>query len=226
MKSILIVEDEKKIADLICKYLEVDGYQTITTDRGNNALELCKNTQLDLVILDRMLPDSNGITICTKLREFTDIPIILLTARIHEEDRLEGFTAGADDYICKPFSPRELVARIRAIFLRADRKLAPKFIFAENIRVNTTQRIVTIKEKSIKLTRNEFNLLTTFISHPNRVFSRQDLLTAIQGVDSNSYERTIDSHIKNLRKKILDADSESPPIESIYGIGYKLVVNK
>lgn len=224
MKTILIVEDEKKISDLVCKYLEVEGYQTITTDRGNKALELCKKTQIDLVVLDRMLPDSDGITICTHLRELSDLPIILLTARINEEDRLEGFTAGADDYICKPFSPRELVARIRAIFLREDRKLTPNFQYAGSIKLNTTQRIVTVRSKNIKLTRNEFNLLETFIAQPNRVFSRQELLTVIQGSHSDSYERTIDSHIKNLRKKILDIDTQSPYIESIYGVGYKLVV--
>lgn len=224
MKTILIVEDEKKISDLVCKYLEVEGYQAITTDRGNKALELCKKTQIDLVVLDRMLPDSDGISICIHLRELSDLPIILLTARINEEDRLEGFTAGADDYICKPFSPRELVARIRAIFLREDRKLTPNFQYAGSIKLNTTQRIVTVRSKNIKLTRNEFNLLESFIAQPNRVFSRQELLTVIQGSHSDSYERTIDSHIKNLRKKILDIDTQSPYIESIYGVGYKLVV--
>ncbi len=222
-QHVLIVEDENKIAEIIRKYLKLEGYESTQAQSGDEALTLYHQVNPDLIVLDVMLPDMDGIDICKRLREFSEVPIIMLTARVEEVDRLMGFEAGADDYVCKPFIPRELVARIRAVLNRTQRNAEQKVLRTGRLMLDISQYKVTVDSVEIKLTQNEFSLLKVMISTPNRVFSRQELLTATQGQSMDIYERTIDTHIKNLRKKLNQVAPQSNFIESIYGIGYKLI---
>jgi len=222
-QHVLIVEDENKIAEIIRKYLKLEGYESTQAQSGDEALTLYHQVNPDLIVLDVMLPDMDGIDICKRLREFSEVPIIMLTARVEEVDRLMGFEAGADDYVCKPFIPRELVARIRAVLNRTQRSSEQKVLRTGRLMLDISQYKVTVDSVEIKLTQNEFSLLKVMISTPNRVFSRQELLTATQGQSIDIYERTIDTHIKNLRKKLNQVAPNSNFIESIYGIGYKLI---
>jgi len=222
-QHILIVEDEDKIADLIRKYLKLEGYDSTIAHTGNEALSKFHSVSPDLVVLDIMLPDMDGLDICKNLRAFSNVPIIMLTARVEEVDRLMGFEVGADDYVCKPFIPRELVARIRAILNRVAGSSGKKTLTVGALTLDSSQHKVTVDSIEIKLTQNEFSLLKVMMSTPNRVYSRQELLTATQGQSIDIYERTIDTHIKNLRKKLNKAVPSANFIESIYGIGYKLI---
>lgn len=222
-QHVLIVEDENKIAEIIRKYLKLEGYESTQAESGDEALALYHQVNPDLIVLDIMLPDMDGVDICKRLREFSEVPIIMLTARVEEVDRLMGFEAGADDYVCKPFIPRELVARIRAVLNRTQRNSEQKVLRTGRLMLDISQYKATVDSIEIKLTQNEFSLLKVMISTPNRVFSRQELLTATQGQSIDIYERTIDTHIKNLRKKLNQVAPQSNFIESIYGIGYKLI---
>lgn len=218
---ILVVEDEVKIAVLIQQYLRLKEYESSHVTHGKDAIIAVKKQSPDLVILDVMLPDMDGIEVCKSLRQFTNIPVIMLTARIDEIDHLIGFEAGADDYVCKPFRPLELLARVKAVLSRSEKHQSETNMEVGNVRLNVNKHIVHVNDHEIKLTLNEFSLLKAFLMHPNKVFSRQELLTASHGKYSENYERTIDSHIKNLRKK-LSVDAATPCyIESIYGVGYK-----
>ncbi|MGJ8680903.1 response regulator transcription factor [Paraglaciecola sp.] len=224
-KHILIVEDEIKIASLIQKYLVLHEYISSHVSNGIEALNSVKNCMPDLIILDVMLPHLDGLEVCKKLREMTDVPIIFLSARIEEVDHLIGFEAGADDYVTKPFRPLELMARVKAILNRRNHKKVENVLSAGAVTLNVDTHSVYVKGRLIKLTLNEFNLLRAFLEYPNKVYSRQELLTASHGKYSENYERTIDSHIKNLRKK-LTVDTLIPSqIESIYGVGYKFSSN-
>lgn len=222
-QHILIVEDELKIANLISKYLELEGYLSTHVIDGNEATNTYKKCQADLVILDLMLPNKNGIEICKKLRETSNVPIIMLTARVEEIDKLIGFDAGADDYVCKPFKPKELMARVKALLKRANlsQPKATSVIEKGTVKLDTNSHKVFVKNQEITLTLNEFNLLKIFLECPNKVFSRQELLKITQGKYFESYERTIDSHIKNLRKKLNKVDEHTHYIKSIYGVGYQ-----
>ncbi|MBL4631751.1 MAG: response regulator transcription factor [Paraglaciecola sp.] len=218
---ILVVEDEVKIAVLIQQYLRLKEYESSHVTHGKDAIIAVKKQSPDSVILDVMLPDMDGIEVCKSLRQFTNIPVIMLTARIDEIDHLIGFEAGADDYVCKPFRPLELLARVKAVLSRSEKRQSETNMEVGNVRLNVNKHIVHVNDHEIKLTLNEFSLLKAFLMHPNKVFSRQELLTASHGKYTENYERTIDSHIKNLRKK-LSVDAATPCcIESIYGVGYK-----
>ncbi|WP_462175216.1 response regulator [Pseudoalteromonas gelatinilytica] len=224
-QHILVIEDEVKIAELIEKYLYLEGFKTSLIHDGNCALDAVNELNPDLIILDIMLPGTNGIELCSKIRQYSDVPIIMLTARVEEIDHLIGFDVGADDYVTKPFKPKELMARVKAILKR--RRMPtnkPSTFTAGNIIVDPSEYKVLIKNEELKLTINEFSLLKILIASPNKVFSRQDLLTMTQGKYFESYERSIDSHIKNLRKKLIQADPDSHYIESIYGVGYKFKI--
>lgn len=225
-EHILIVEDELKIAELIRKYLILENYDSSHTISGANVISMVKQNAPDLIILDISLPDMDGIEVCKKLRAFTDIPVIMLTARVDEVDRLLGFEVGCDDYVCKPFLPKELMARVRAIRNRVRKKQPSDIIECSAVRLDITQHRVNMNEVDIRLTQNEFNLLKTLMLHPNKVFSRQELLTATHGQYFENYERTIDSHIKNVRKKFIKVDPKSTHISSIYGLGYKFLDEK
>ena len=224
-QHILVIEDEVKIAELIEKYLYLEGFKTSLIHDGNCALDAVNELNPDLIILDIMLPGTNGIELCSKIRQFSDVPIIMLTARVEEIDHLIGFDVGADDYVTKPFKPKELMARVKAILKRRRMPSSkPSTFTAGNIIVDPSEYKVLVKNEELKLTINEFSLVKILIASPNKVFSRQDLLTMTQGKYFESYERSIDSHIKNLRKKLTQADPDSHYIESIYGVGYKFKI--
>lgn len=227
-QHILIVEDEEKIANLISKYLTLEGFSFTHVADGKNVIPQFNQCQADLIILDVMLPNIDGIELCKSLREITDTPIIMLTARVDEIDRLIGFDVGADDYVCKPFKPKELMARIKAILKRVNREQSKNTTVIKKgiISLDTNSHKVFVKSQEVTLTLNEFNLLKIFLEHPNRVFSRQELLKITQGKYFESYERTIDSHIKNLRKKLTKADPNTQHIKSIYGVGYQYIPEK
>ncbi|MCF7500577.1 response regulator transcription factor [Pseudoalteromonas sp. L1] len=224
-QHILIIEDEAKIAELLEKYLYLEGYQTSLIHDGNLVLNAVNELNPDLIILDIMLPGVNGIELCSKIRQTSDVPIIMLTARVEEIDHLIGFDVGADDYVTKPFKPKELMARVKAILKRRRMPTNTRSTFqAGTIVLNPSEHKVLVKDEELKLTINEFSLLKILIASPNKVFSRQDLLTLTQGKYFESYERSIDSHIKNLRKKLTVADPQNHYIESIYGVGYKFKI--
>jgi len=200
-KKILVVDDEKKIVDIVKAYLEKDGLQVIVAYDGNSALNMTRNNKPDLVILDLMLPEISGWDVCREIRKYSNIPIIMLTARDEVADKIVGLELGADDYLAKPFSPGELVSRVRAVLRRSDTAITAKSIlkFAD-VSIDVDKRQVYRGESAIELTPTEFDILRTFTENPGRVYSRMQLLDIIQGDSYEGYERTIDSHIKNLRK--------------------------
>ena len=223
-EHILIIEDEKKIADLLKDYLTKAGFKITCLSSGNQAVEQIKTLHPALILLDLMLPGMDGITICREIRKFSDIPILMTTAKIEEIDRLLGLEIGADDYICKPFSPREVVARVKAVLRRTQPVEKPHRLITGPIILDHDTRNVTVNGKPLNLTPSEFSLLHLLMSFPDRVFSRNELIDKIQGYQFDGYDRTIDSHVKNLRKKIADILPGSEVILTVYGVGYKLSV--
>jgi len=222
---ILIIEDEVKIANLISKYLVLEGYDSTHISDGKDAILSYQQCQADLIILDVMLPTINGIELCKLIREISNVPVIMLTARVEEIDQLIGFDVGADDYVCKPFKPKELMARVKAILKRSHHQQHPQreSLQMGSIKLDTVSHKVQVLNEEVMLTLNEFNLLKIFLQSPDKVFSRQELLQTTQGKYFESYERTIDSHIKNLRKKLNKADPNTQHIKSIYGVGYQFI---
>ncbi|HPR56616.1 MAG TPA: response regulator, partial [Deltaproteobacteria bacterium] len=200
-EHILIVEDEEKIASLLRDYLEKAGYRASMLDRGDAVVGFVKQRSPDLILLDIMLPGMDGMEVCREVRKTSRVPVIMITARVEEIDRLLGLELGADDYVCKPFSPREVVARVRAVLRRVHAEPEVRRIVAGDIELDDETRRVLVRGEEIRLTPSEFRLLKVLISHPNRVFSRNDLVNQVQGYEFEGYDRTIDSHIKNLRRK-------------------------
>ena len=222
MSNILIVEDEKKIAELLRDYLKQAGFDIHILSRGDKVIPWIKNNSLDLILLDLMLPGMNGIEVCRDIRKFSQIPIIMITAQTEEIDRLLGLELGADDYISKPFSPREVVARVKAVLRRVGQSSAAgNEIKAIGMRLNAETHQIWINEQEVSFTPVEFGLLKVFISNPERVFSREELLNKVQGYDFVGYDRTIDTHVKNLRKKLSKHGIDNA-IFSVYGVGYRL----
>lgn len=218
-KRILIVEDEVALADVVRDYLIDASMAVELLADGSQAVETILSKRFDLVVLDLMLPVKDGLTICREVRHKSDIPIIMVTARVEELDRLIGLELGADDYICKPFSPRELVARIKAIFRRVDKSVLKPDEPQGRFVVDTERWLATLDGASVGLTRREFKLLEILHTRPGRVFSRSQLLDLAFPDDSDVIDRTIDSHIKNIRNKI-KAVADWEPIRSVYGVGY------
>ena len=224
-RHILVVEDEKKIANLLCDYLKEAGFRTSTQDNGNRVISQVKKDAPDLILLDVMLPGKDGMELCREIRQVSNIPIIMITARVEEIDRLLGLELGADDYICKPFSPREVVARVKTVFRRVHAEPQTNNLVVGSISLDDESHQVMIGNQVLNLTPNEFGLLKIMMSRPNRVFSRSELINRVQGYGFEGYDRTIDTHIKNLRKKI---DRQLPGqeiISTVYGIGYKFSVS-
>jgi two-component system, OmpR family, response regulator BaeR len=221
-KHILIVEDEHKIADLLKEYLEKAGYRATIAGRGDKAVAQVRKSQPDLVLLDLMLPGMDGMSVCREVRKFSSVPIIMATAKAEEIDRLLGLELGADDYICKPFSPREVVARVKAVLRRTCPEPAEKNLSLGAISLDEASHQARVSGSALELTPSEFRLLQVLISQPGRVFSRDELLARVQGYDCEGYDRTIDSHIKNLRKKIAAHLPGREIITTVYGVGYKL----
>ena len=220
-RHILIVEDEEKIASLLCDYLKEAGFRTSTQNNGDRVIAQIKKDPSDLILLDIMLPGKDGMQLCREIRQFSNVPIIMITARVEEIDRLLGLELGADDYICKPFSPREVVARVRAVFRRVHAEPREEHLVVGSITLNDETHQVMINKKGLNLTPNEFGLLKIMMSRPNRVFSRSELISRVQGYEFEGYDRTIDTHIKNLRKKIARWLPGQEIISTVYGVGYK-----
>ena len=224
-ETILVIDDEEKILEVICSYLENAGYTVVSALNGTDGLELFKEESPSLVILDLMLPDISGEDICRQIRQTSSVPVIMLTAKVDEEEKLTGFRAGTDDYVTKPFSPRELMARVEAVLRRS--KTQPekqgkwKLISGGEIRINDEEHRVIVRDTEIKLTPNEFDLLVTFTDHPGRVFTREELVSLILEHDYEGYNRTIDTHIKTVRKKIEKIPAKPVYIITVHGIGYK-----
>jgi DNA-binding response OmpR family regulator len=222
-KTILLVDDEPRLLSLLKDYLHKSGFKVLTAQNGREALSVCRQEEPDLIILDIMMPEMDGYEFMRQHRQEKKTPIILLTARVEDDEKIIGLELGADDYITKPFRPRELVARVSSVLRRTGHQQEEKPIYScGSILVNTSQHSVQVSGRPVRLTHSEFELLTSFMSSPGRVFSRLDLLDAIQGVRYQGYERTIDTHIKNLRKK-LDVEGTASCIETIYGVGYRFV---
>ncbi len=222
-KKILVVDDEKKIVDIVKAYLEKEGYQVIFAYDGKTALEIAKNQSPDLIVLDLMLPEVSGWDVCRALRKTSEVPIIMLTAREEVSDKIVGLELGADDYVTKPFSASELVSRVRAVLRRTEgRKESKALINVADLTINTEKRQVFRGSTAIELTAMEFDLLKVMAENPGRVFSRMQLLDSAQGIAYEGYERTIDSHMKNLRKKIEPDPSTPRYITTVYGVGYRL----
>jgi two-component system response regulator BaeR len=219
--GILIAEDEPKLAALLADYLGAAGYRTRIIADGLLVIPELRATHYDLVLLDLMLPGRDGLEICRELRTFSDTPVVMVTARVEEIDRLLGLEAGADDYICKPFSPREVVARSKAILRRVGRSATPS---NSGLVIDDDQFRVTLRGRDLDLTPVELRLLKTLSSLPGRVFSRQQLLNSLYQDHRVVTDRTVDSHVKNLRKKLEFATPGEEVIESIYGVGYRFTL--
>jgi DNA-binding response OmpR family regulator len=223
-KKVLVIDDDVNTVELVKLYLNRDGYKVITSYDGTEALRLARESHPDLIVLDIMLPGINGLEICRTLRAESDVPIIMLTAKTTEEDRLTGLQLGADDYVTKPFSPRELAARVRAVLRRLPEESVdrgPAEVRHEKLTVNFLKHEVTISGKSVSLTPIEFKLLGVLIREPGRVFSRAQLIEKAIGYDFEGFDRTIDVHILNLRRK-LEPDANHPRyVKTVYGAGYK-----
>ena len=219
---ILVVEDESKIADIVKAYLEKDNFIVTVAGTGQKAISVLKEG-FDLIILDLMLPDMNGEDICETIREDSDIPIIMLTAKSEEEDRIKGLGIGADDYVVKPFSPRELVARVKALLRRVKGKKEKTSFDSGNLVINSSRYEVIKQGEPVVLTSTEFKLLQCLANSPGQVFSRLQLVNIILGYDFEGYDRTIDAHIKNIRHKIEDDPKESQYIKTVYGVGYRFI---
>ena len=223
-KKILVVDDEKKITEIIKAYLERDNFSVIVAYDGNAALDAVKKHSPDLIVLDLMLPEISGWEVCRILRKDSNIPIIMLTARDETTDKIVGLELGADDYVTKPFDAKELVSRVKAVLRRYEGNSigTSKKIHAGDLTIDIERRLVSRGEQNIELTPIEFDLLLLLTRHPGRVFSRLQLLDSIQGDAYEGYERTIDSHIKNLRKKIEPEPEKPAYIITVYGVGYKM----
>ena len=217
--TILIVEDEPKISNLLRDYLRQAGYETRESLNYHQILCWVEQEEINLILLDWMLPGMSGLEICQQLRTISNVPILMITARVEEIDRLKGLDSGADDYICKPFSPREVVARVKAVLRRTNHEDHAELI-AGPLRLDQTTHQVWVDESEVVLTPNEFGVLRVLLQRPGKVWSRESLLQQVQGYQFNGYDRTIDTHVKNLRKKLATYGLESS-IVTVYGIGYR-----
>ena len=223
-EMILVVDDEPKIVKLTRDFLEKDGFRVISAADGVTALQIARREKPDLVVLDLMLPGMDGWEVCRALRRESDVPVIMLTARSEESDQVVGLELGADDYISKPFSPRTLVARVRALLRRTQGRMKPPvMIRSAGLEIDLQGHRVQVDGNDVHLTPNEFKLLAALARHPGQLFSREQLVDHLHGDSFNSFDRSIDSHIKNLRRK-LETDPSNPRfIETVYGEGYRFI---
>ena len=221
-QKILVVDDELDIVKVVRAYLEQSGFRVITASDGQQALAMFRHEQPDLIVLDLNLPKMDGLDVCRTIRRESNVPIIMLTARVEETDRLIGLEIGADDYIVKPFSPREVVARVRTVLRRSTPPAEqPSSITVGALTIDPIKHEVQLHNRAIDLTPSEFNILLAMASQPGRAFSRMDLLDAAQGEAYEGYERSIDVHIKNLRQKLGDEPRSPTYVLTVYGVGYK-----
>jgi len=225
-KRIVVIDDEQSVREVVQAYLEKDGYHVFVAGNGSDGLALAERMNPALIVLDLMLPDVSGEEICSEIRSRSDVPILMLTAKASEEERVAGLVSGADDYLVKPFSPRELVARVRAVLRRTqgvETPLVETLSFAGGrLEIDTVQHVVKRDGAAVELTPNEYKLLVTLARYPGRAYSRFELINRVQGYDYEGYERTIDVHVKNLRKKIEPDPAHPRYVETVMGVGYKL----
>jgi len=222
---ILVVDDEQKVLNVIEAYLIKEGFEVLTASDGEEALNIFKNEQIHLIILDLMLPKISGEEVCNKIRATSSVPIIMLTAKTEEDSKIEGLAIGADDYITKPFSNRELVSRVKAIIRRTYRDNNPlaELLIINNgdLEINIDKMIIKKQGAPITLTSNEFKILIALLTNPGQIFTREQLVNKAFGIDYDGFDRTIDTHIKNIRQKIEDDHKKPRYILSVYGMGYK-----
>lgn len=219
MFNILLVDDEIKITEVIKAYLDKEGYNTFIVHDGQKALELFKQEEFDLVILDRMLPDISGEEICKRIRETSLVHIIMLTAKTEDDDKIGGFNLGCDDYVCKPFNVKELILRIKAVFRKMEKEDVIKV--GDEIEINTLSHEVKIRGKEVSLTNTEYKILLLLVNNQKKIFTREELLELVTEDYYEKFDRIIDAHIKNLRQKI-ELDTRKPKIiQTVYGVGYK-----
>jgi DNA-binding response OmpR family regulator len=222
-ETVLVVDDEVKILSLVKSYLETNGYAAFCAKNGREGLEIFEKNQVSLILLDLMLPDFSGEEFCKKVRQISDVPIIMITAKVEEENIIHGLAIGADDYVTKPFSPRQLMARVQAALRRsrgAERQ--ENFLFYRDLRVDTEKRLVSRNGELINLTRDEYNILTLLLSAQAKTFTREEILDAVKGADYDGFDRSVDTHIKKLRAKIEDDPKTPEYIQTVYGMGYRL----
>ena len=221
-KKILVVDDKKEMRQLLKQYLTQEGFEIVLAENGQKALFIARQEKPDLILLDLMMPEMGGYEFMRLYSREADTPTIILTAKLEENDKVLGLELGADDYITKPFSMRELTARIRAVLRRIEKQAVEQDILrAADIMVDRAGRVVLIGDRQVDLTPSEFELLATLMAAPGRAFSRLELLDRLQGTSFEGYERTIDVHVRNLRAKIEQDDSNPQYIETVYGIGYR-----
>jgi len=221
--TILVVDDEPQIVHLVRAYLEQAGFRVVTASDGEQALTVARHEKPDLVLLDVLMPRMDGLEFTRRIRRERDVPIVMLTARAEETDRVVGLELGADDYVTKPFSPRELVARVRAVLRRARAPAeATPVLRAGSLALDRLSHVVSVSDQPVELTPTEFGILETLMTTPGRVFSRAELLEATQGVAFEAYERTVDAHIKNLRHKIEPDPARPRYVITVRGVGYRL----
>ena len=222
-KKVLVVDDDIKTVELVTLYLKRDGYRVVTAYEGKEALRLAREAHPDLIVLDLMLPGIDGLEICRTLRQDSDVPIIMLTAMTTDEDRLRGLDLGADDYVTKPFSPRELAARVRAVLRRIPGERGPDKITYGDLTLDFLKYEASVADRSLKLTPVEFRILGAMAKEPGRVFSRAQIIEKALGYDFDGFDRTIDVHILKLRRKLEPNPRYPRYIKTIYGAGYKLL---
>jgi DNA-binding response OmpR family regulator len=223
MKTVLVVDDEPRIVQLARDYLEHAGFAVLVAGDGRSALQAVRTRRPDLVVLDLGLPELDGLDVTRAIRAESSLPIVMLTARDDELDKLLGLELGADDYITKPFSPRELVARVRAVLRRTERAAEPSDrIVVGDLGLDVPRMQATVGTRSIELTPTEFSILATMARQPGRIFTRSQLLDAVRGVAFDSYERAIDAHIKNIRRKVEPDPRQPRYVLTVYGVGYRV----
>ena len=223
--TVLIVEDDPHTVEVVRLYLRRDEHTVLVAFNGKDGLRLAREASPDLVVLDLMLPGMNGLEVCRELRKESDVPVVMLTARVEEEDRVAGFELGADDYVTKPFSPRELAARIRAVLRRTTMDRAEDSearLTYHEITLDTRQRVASVGDAPLKLTPTEYRLLAMFLKEPGRTFTRDEIIDRAFGYDFDGFDRTVDSHVSGLRRKLDAAAKERRYIQTVYGVGYRL----
>lgn len=221
-KTVLVIDDKKELRVLVKSYLDQEGFRVVTAADGQEGLFVARHEKPDLILLDLLMPNMGGYDFLSAHRKEADTPVIILTAKLDESDKVLGLELGADDYVTKPFSMRELTARVRAVLRRVARDSGgPAVLRAADVTLDRTSRLVTVGQRSVDLTPSEFDLLAAFLSAPGRVYTRAELLDRLQGDAYDGYERTIDVHIRNLRTKIEPNASKPRYIETVYGVGYR-----
>lgn len=227
IKKALIIEDDKSVSQLIRLYLSDSGYEVIEFNDGMKGQDYALSNNIDIILLDLNLPGIDGIEICKNIRNVSTVPIIMVTARVDETDKLKGLDIGADDYVAKPFSPRELMSRVNAVLRRSEKNEIQKtnsyskILRTEYFEIDVSAHKVMVKNQPIKLTPTEFNILKLLMENEGRIFSREQIINEVFGYDFEGYNRNIDTHISNLRKKIENIYPQQHNLESIYGVGYK-----